>query len=534
MHIGIFRVKILKRFITTRRMEVTRQNFNETLPSIEKAIEECDFMSLDTEFTGLFADSTAREDYLDTLNERYDKVKRSGDSFIITQFGLSTAQFTSDGEWKLNTWNFYIFPRPYGSFDERFLCQASSIQFLSEHGFDFNKFIAHGIPYMNQASQRKSHKDLGRDIERASSTSDRSNSFRITSARDQLFAEEIETKIQNWLNDPDRDLELVIMNRNSFQRMLIHQIARHKFNGLYTESNEWQKITIAKVTKKQRQERIEQKVVGMKRKLDDAIGFSKVIELMSESRKPIIGHNALLDFVYLYRQFCNPLPETLAEFKTQLQDIFPTIYDTKHIARMTCIADEFDTSLGSLFEGLSLKLQQPPETLLDIGSDKYANASDGFAHEAGYDAYMTAVVFLALASRAAQDWTPVATTLALTRSLPLNLNSYANKLNLMQSDAVYLDLDDHEQQVDRSKVYEVTIAKDKKNFNCYEVFDAFGVRKYVRRRDSVFVFLDQPLSLDEKEKLTAAHDNISISEYNASSDLVEEKEDTSSNHCIIS
>ncbi len=39
------------------------------------------------------------------------------------------------------TWNFYLFPRPYGWSDRRFTCQAASLQFLLEHKFDFNKFI---------------------------------------------------------------------------------------------------------------------------------------------------------------------------------------------------------------------------------------------------------------------------------------------------------------------------------------------------------------------------------------------------------
>lgn len=43
--------------------------------------------------------------------------------------------------YKASTWNFYLFPRPYAWQDRRFTCQAASLQFLTEHKFDFNKFI---------------------------------------------------------------------------------------------------------------------------------------------------------------------------------------------------------------------------------------------------------------------------------------------------------------------------------------------------------------------------------------------------------
>ena len=85
------------------------------------------------------------------MEERYKKVKRAGESFLITQFGLSTFHVDRDDKYVIKTWNFYIFPRPVGQSDERFMCQASSLQFLSEHGFDFNKFIADGIPFVNLA-----------------------------------------------------------------------------------------------------------------------------------------------------------------------------------------------------------------------------------------------------------------------------------------------------------------------------------------------------------------------------------------------
>jgi hypothetical protein len=86
-----------------------------------------------------------REEVLDDAEQRYARVRTSAQNFLIMQFGLATFQWsTLTGCYEAQTYNFYIFPRPSGGMDYRFTCQASSLDFLREHGFDFNKFIYSG------------------------------------------------------------------------------------------------------------------------------------------------------------------------------------------------------------------------------------------------------------------------------------------------------------------------------------------------------------------------------------------------------
>jgi poly(A)-specific ribonuclease len=42
--------------------------------------------------------------------------------------------------------------------------------------------------------------------------------------------------------------------------------------------------------------------------LDFELGFSRVIKLISESKKPVVGHNMKFDILFLYHQFFKPLP----------------------------------------------------------------------------------------------------------------------------------------------------------------------------------------------------------------------------------
>lgn len=73
---------------------------------------------------------------------------KSAQNFLVSQFGLSTFKY-EDGQYTAKTYNFNIFPRKFMNFDKRFACQAGSLEFLTEHKFDFNKFIYEGVGYLN-------------------------------------------------------------------------------------------------------------------------------------------------------------------------------------------------------------------------------------------------------------------------------------------------------------------------------------------------------------------------------------------------
>ena len=59
-------------------------------------------------------------------------------------------------------------------------------------------------------------------------------------------------------------------------------------------------------------------------------GFSMIIKLILESKKPIVGHNFIFDIGYIYHHFIEPLPDTYQQFIERLHELhFNNIYDTK-------------------------------------------------------------------------------------------------------------------------------------------------------------------------------------------------------------
>lgn len=66
--------------------------------------------------------------------------------------------------------------------------------------------------------------------------------------------------------------------------------------------------------------------------MEHLLGFSQIIALLEQYKKPIIGHNIFLDIVLLHNQFIGPLPNDYVNFKKNINGMFPILFDTKYIS----------------------------------------------------------------------------------------------------------------------------------------------------------------------------------------------------------
>ena len=128
----------------------------------------------------------------------------------------------------------------------------------------------------------------------------------------------------------------------------------------------------------------------------EQMGFSLVVEAIIKAKKPLVGHNAMYDWLYLFNQFVAPLPPTYAEFIAKWHECFPWTYDNK----VLCFkSGQFSrTSLGEIYE----KCQGDPRIKSNLnfvfdlvkGCDNYEGAKAlSHYHEAAYDAHMTGLTF---------------------------------------------------------------------------------------------------------------------------------------------
>ena len=98
-------------------MELTMENFEATLPQLEKQIAECEFYAIDCELSGITNYKNLNS--FDTPKSRYEKIKKNDEKFLILQFGLClfkrNEEETKSFTYKCDAYNCYLFPRSQNS-----------------------------------------------------------------------------------------------------------------------------------------------------------------------------------------------------------------------------------------------------------------------------------------------------------------------------------------------------------------------------------------------------------------------------------
>jgi hypothetical protein len=128
-------------------IELTRYNFSDWSSKVISSIQDADFISIDSELTGLVEERYQPIIYNNEVLERkYVEMAHSAKAFALIQFGI--AIFKWDPKERIYEWSafsFYLSPNTNNS--DLFSIQWSSLEFLTENNFDFNRVIKEGIMY---------------------------------------------------------------------------------------------------------------------------------------------------------------------------------------------------------------------------------------------------------------------------------------------------------------------------------------------------------------------------------------------------
>lgn len=333
----------------------------------------------------------------------------------------------------------------------------------------------------------------------------------VVDERNREFVNASIAMVDNWLQN-STEKSLIVTAENSFKRLLIHQEVRKRYNSFLMTEKDFLGVKVTRLSADERENGFD----AMKKKeidLDDAIGFRKVIDAISESRKPVIGHNMFLDLAQTYDKFIGRLPDRVQDFKAAIHALFPILYDSKYIAHsehqvQTLIGNNNSTAL----EALSKSLMHPdhihtpsivlhpdtaalytysttstvPTTLNASSSNTKTTTTDSTTtpqltekyHDAGYDAYCTGLSFLRMMARVCNvprgGRIPIPTVEDSGESkMDHELERCVNKLYLMKSDVVCMDLTGEDEVPDRSNaLYISEIPKDMKTYNIRDTLAA--------------------------------------------------------------
>ncbi|ELT87068.1 hypothetical protein CAPTEDRAFT_222843 [Capitella teleta] len=376
-------------------------NFNEFLPLIEKSIFEADFVAIDCEFTGLHLPGEGPS-LFDSGADRYAKLRRAVQAFMPSQIGISAfvrdknslyyAKYCVDlsvslayfsphispflARYEAHTYNFFIFPLSFGPIDVQFSCQ----------------FVYEGISVLNEEQEKTLSKHL-RENELFSG---------LIRDVDESSLQSVCLQVTNWLNQSPKESEFFFTIPPELPEYIIIKELRQRFSNIWITAEKG-KILVQRVTTDERIKMEEDSKQAEEKKITKKmLGFTQVFRSLIKSKKPLIGHNCFTDLLFLYEKCYQPLPESYLTYKAKLHTLFPIIYDTKSISsglRKTFDSEGYfnDSKLSKLFENLT-GAKTPMLTLCNPEVNHHPLSSryktEMLYHEAGFDAYMTGLVFL--------------------------------------------------------------------------------------------------------------------------------------------
>ncbi|XP_059570597.1 poly(A)-specific ribonuclease PNLDC1 isoform X5 [Alligator mississippiensis] len=282
-------------------------------------------LCLDMEYTGLHSafPEGKQLSLFDSPAERYLKARRSVQQFTVCQLGLSIFSSEKSNKYVAHSYNFFLFPTMFGTLDSEFSFQASSIQFLTHYGFDYNKFLKDGIPYVNEVQEKKLQQELF------------AGNWKVHSTLDKDRLKVVIDEVTRWVSSAEEGESMVVSDLTGFQIFEVQLILRRALPDIWTKPSGDNEVIVEKMNPRHRWH-LENTSCDFCRKeliLLSARGFTSLFQTLVKAKKPLVGHNMLMDLLHLHDKFYRPLPESYEEFKTNIHSLFPVIIDTKNVTK---------------------------------------------------------------------------------------------------------------------------------------------------------------------------------------------------------
>lgn len=388
-------------------MEITNNNWtNVTVDYILDSLRNADYVSVDTELTGIDVNS---KNFIDSLEERYIQCANCVNKYQIMQLGITTFKIgenlSTKTIYECKPFNIYLFPpQSYGN--QNIHMEISAINFNREHNFDFNKWIYGGVEYLNDKQIDEKRKFyLERDVNTFKSYTPvqlKTDDYRqkqkenvdsvklflenknlnsilivkpkgilMVSLMDALtkedkeklyFTEEYISECKCEVNNNLESKSMVTMEVEVDSEIKLNsKCKKGDIIGEACNLKEEQYLKIYKVKDENHRKELEKyyKEVYIEDLISRKKGAKILFDELVKLKIPIIGHNCLLDFMFLITHFSSDmqikLPKTetnkpaiendylpitivnvqpvnlLTEFKKKFNELFYETYDTRYL-----------------------------------------------------------------------------------------------------------------------------------------------------------------------------------------------------------
>ncbi|KAE9460851.1 hypothetical protein C3L33_07228, partial [Rhododendron williamsianum] len=344
--------------------QVTKTNFSEALAEFKTHIHDSDFVAVSLQKTGSYSSPWHRVLPVDTPDTAYFKAKYAAERFQVLQFAVCPFSVRAS-KVIAHPYNFHLFPRDefkIGMPSYSFSCQSSYLTSMAREGFDFNACIYDGISYLSRSQESASIARIGNLVPSKCVL----QSSSALSVADAVFVERIKSRVKHWINTikdtgpknegtdalikslrklilgseqhgsrpclsidvcSERQVQLVVEMLRDFSDDLVPLLSPAKGGGT-------QAVRVVLTGSKEDRETFERELQNLEEEQNKRVhGFREVIDLISASQKPVVAHNSLNDFSFIYSSFLSSLPSSMDEFRSSLHLVFPHILDVSYLMK---------------------------------------------------------------------------------------------------------------------------------------------------------------------------------------------------------
>lgn len=458
--------------------EVLSSNFDEILPRFKCSLQNAAFVALDTEFTGLVGNPDKKSSLFDNAEQRYLKLRDNAvlSRYIISQVGMTifSKDLERENSFEAECYTFYLCPRSFGSLDRRFSFQSSSLDFLRNNHFNFEKFLTHGLSYLNEEEEKQILSEL----------ESKSYLYNVERDVDEWYLQEMCSTVSEWLCQAQNDDELTLGHLFSqydlgIQKYSLINELRTRFSSVWATSPMPEVILVRKVSASKRAE-LEHEAEDENATLYKTLmGFSLIFKELVECKKPIVGHNMFTDLILIHHQFFRPLPKSYSIFKKSVTSLFGVIFDTKHISsEVQRLGGKRNRNLATCLSLVDL-YKHYSEAITISSPNVYVKDNveiETKAHNAGFDSYACGYVFIQLAHALARSDLSIHDQHFITwTELLVALEPYQHKVNLIRGSVHHVNLTSADQKSQRPPSLFVQMQMDRVNImQLTKMFSNFG------------------------------------------------------------
>ena len=509
-------------------MELTRDNYYDMEPFILKDIENSDFIAIDLELSGLMQN---KYKIYDSPEENFLKGKYDADNFRIIQFGISVfmKDKNNDKEYISKPYNIYVFPSEKQN-NGKFNFYIESILFNRVHGCDFNKWITKGVSYLNEDNLNKLiDRTFNGDINKYNPNDVASfKKIKLYKEKDKVIYENFLSQFNSFFNNSNEK----IFRYNKINKHLVlyflnklNDEIRKRIFIEYEEEMVGKELKEFMIIKKLSSEEKQLKIIEKKSEMTSLIkkekGVKNIIEKIIELKKPIVGHNCFIDFLFIMSHFIEEIPKNYKEYKIRLKNLFRGgIYDTKYLYNSSNLnfnvnKEEINLKnnihLESLYTNLTKennKLDENKKIKIKIPQDfnDYLSASNiSKFHQADYDSFTTGCSYIFMQNILGEKF----------------IKEHENKLNCYRGLYSCYDLNNYDNKEkylnNCSDVFIISFKNRSNSENIFKIRDEIINSKYINIKlnskelgDSTIIFINSENKLKFKELIDKYKDIIYI------------------------